>query len=126
MNLEKKNAYENNVNNNGTYKEFNSFSDVSADDMNNNYTIQETEDGEPAGCNIEDYIPRMLFHHFAEIVIQIYYNSNLFLINFLIIIIMNNNVIVALVVFLVLLVVLGCRQEKTSRITIIILVDHVH
>ena len=96
--------------------------------MNNNYTIQETEDGEPARCNIEDYIPRMLFHHFVEIVIQIYYNSNLFLINFLIIIIMNNNVIVALVVFLVLLVVLGCRQrEKTSRIiTITILVDHVH
>jgi len=50
---------ENNVNNNGTYKEFNSFADVTADDMNNNYTIQETEDGEPARCNIEDYIPKV-------------------------------------------------------------------
>jgi hypothetical protein len=49
---------ENNVNNNGTYKEFNSFADVSANDMNNNYTIQETEDGEPARCDIEDYIPK--------------------------------------------------------------------
>ena len=48
----------NNVNNNGTYKEFNSFADVTADDMNNNYTIQETEDGEPARCDIEDYIPK--------------------------------------------------------------------
>ena len=48
----------NNVNNNGTYKEFNSFADVTADDMNNNYTIQETDDGEPARCNIEDYIPK--------------------------------------------------------------------
>ena len=44
---------------NGTYKEFNSFADVTADDMNNNYTIQETEDGEPARCNIEDYIPKV-------------------------------------------------------------------
>jgi len=49
---------ENNVNNNGTYKEFNSFADVSANDMNGNYTIQETEDGEPARCDIEDYIPK--------------------------------------------------------------------
>lgn len=49
---------ENNINNNGVYKEFNSFADVTADDMNNNYTIQETEDGEPARCNIEDYIPK--------------------------------------------------------------------
>ena len=49
---------ENNVSDNGTYKEFNSFADVSADDMDDNYTLQETIDGKPARCNVEDYIPK--------------------------------------------------------------------
>ncbi len=50
---------ENIVRNNGVYKEFNNFADVTANDMDNSsYTIQETETGEPARCNTEDYIPK--------------------------------------------------------------------